>query len=73
MFSSVPMFPNSQEQVGNRMFYVGSVEGFDLVDKDGNPILVDYEVEKVQKDYIAGNNNKTNFVSLFSYKVAPVL
>lgn len=71
MFSSVPMFPNSQEQVGNRMFYVGSVEGFDLIDKDGNPILVDYEVEKVQEDYVAGGDNKTA-VSLFSYKVAPV-
>ena len=71
MFSSVPMFPNSQEQVGNRMFYVGSVEGFDLVDKDGNPVLVDYEVEKVQEDYVAGGDNKTA-VSLFSYKVAPV-
>ena len=34
MFSSVPMFPNSQEQVGNRMFYVGSIEGFDLKDKE---------------------------------------
>lgn len=71
MFSSVPMFPNSQEQVGNRMFYVGSVEGFDLVDKDGNPVLVDYEVDKVQQDYVAGGDNKTA-VSLFSYKVAPV-
>lgn len=71
MFSSVPMFPNSQEQVGNRMFYVGSVEGFDLKDKDGNPVLVDYEVSKVQEDYVAGGDNKTA-VSLFSYKVAPV-
>jgi len=71
MFSSAPMFPNSQEQVGNRMFYVGSVEGFDLKDKDGNPVLVDYKVSKVQKNYVAGGDNKTA-VSLFSYKVAPV-
>ena len=53
------------------MFYVGSVEGFDLKDKDGNPVLVDYEVSKVQEDYVAGGDNKTA-VSLFSYKVAPV-
>lgn len=71
LYSNVPMFPNSQEQVGNRMFYVGSVEGFDLKDKDGNPVLVDYEVSKVQENYVAGGDNKTA-VSLFSYKVAPV-
>ena len=71
LYSNVPMFPNSQENVGNRMFYLNYTEGFDLKDKDGNNVIVDYEVFKTQKDYVSGGDNRTA-VSLFSYKVGVV-
>ena len=71
LYSNAPMFPNSQENVGNRMFYLNYTEGFDLKDKDGNNVVVDYEVFKTQKDYVSGGDNRTA-VSLNSYKVSPI-
>ena len=71
LYSNVPMFPNSQENVGNRMFYLNYTEGFDLKDKDGNNVIVDYEVFKTQKNYVLGGDNRTA-VSLNAYKVSPI-
>lgn len=71
LYSNVPRFPNTQESVGNRMFYANFIEGFDLVDKFGNNVMVNYQVKKVQREFVSGGDNKTS-VSMFSYKVSPI-
>lgn len=73
LYSNCPMFPNAQANVGNRMIYGNFEEGFDLKDKDGHDVKVDYDVLKIQNAYDPNvpERNKTA-VSLFSYKVAPV-
>lgn len=71
LYNNSPLFPYTQDSVGNRMTYANYVEGFDLIDKLGNNVNVDYEVFNNQKDFSETDQNRTA-VSLFSYKVCPV-
>ena len=71
LFSNCPMFPIGQENVGNREIFANYMEGFDLKDKDGEDVLVDYKVINKQSDFSESEQNRTA-ISLFSYKVAPV-
>lgn len=71
LYSNCPMFPYTQDGVGNRMSYANFVEGFDLKDKDGNPVIVDYEVFNNQRVFSEEVQNRTA-VSLFSYKPSVV-
>lgn len=71
LYSNTPMFPKAQEAAGRRLLYANFREGFDLKDINGNPVNIDYEVKKIQRDFDDGEDNKTA-VSLFQYKVAPI-
>ncbi|MDR2205825.1 MAG: hypothetical protein LBE36_06695 [Flavobacteriaceae bacterium] len=67
LYSNCPMFPKAQENVGNRMFWGNFIEGFDLIDKNGNPVKIDYTAHKIQNP----NGNKTA-ISLFRYLVSVI-
>lgn len=73
LYSNCPLFPYAQESIGNRITYANFIEGFDLKDKDGNDVNVDYEVfnNQIEFDPDPEVQNRTA-VSLFSYKVAAV-
>lgn len=71
LYSNCPLFPYTQDGVGNRMTYANFVEGFDLIDKDGDEVIVDYQVLNNQREFSGTVQNRTA-VSLFSYKVSPI-
>ena len=58
LFSNCPMFPIGQENVGNREIFANYVEGFDLKDKDGEDVLVDYEVINKQSNFSETEQNR---------------
>ena len=66
LYSNIPKFPETQDVVGNRIFYANYDEGYDLKDIDGNDIVVDYQVSKIQSTPSEGNRKTA--ISLFRYK-----
>lgn len=50
LYDNVPRFAKAQTIMGNRLMYGNYVEGYDLIDSDGNPIKLEYTVELVSED-----------------------
>lgn len=68
LYSNVPNYPKSQTAVGNRLVYFNYKEGQDLIDKNNNPININYEIEKSSNTYSVGIKNKT-IISLIKNKI----
>jgi hypothetical protein len=47
LYDNVPRFAKAQTVMGNRLMYGNYVEGYNLIDADGNPVRFDYDVNKV--------------------------
>lgn len=71
LYSNVPNYPKTQTAVGNRLVYGNYKEGYELLDKDGNDVLIDFEITKNKNPYISGENNKT-IISLIKNKLAVI-
>lgn len=71
LYSNSPLFPYTQDSIGNRITFSNFIEGFDLKDKDGNEVIVDFEVFNKKTAFSELKQNRTA-VSLFSYKVAAI-
>jgi hypothetical protein len=50
LYDNVPRFAKAQTIMGNRLMYGNYVEGYDLIDSNGNPIQLLYEVELISED-----------------------
>lgn len=64
LYDNVPRFAKAQTIMGNRMMYGNYVDGYDLIDKNGNPTLIDYTV---------GLNSEQINNSVLNTTTAPVL
>ena len=71
LYSNCPLFPYTQDAIGNRITFANIIEGFDLKDKDGNEVIVDFEVFNKKTAFSELKQNRTA-VSLFSYKIAAI-
>lgn len=47
LYDNVPLFAKAQTMMGNRLMYGNYVEGYDLVDKFGQPVRFEYNAELV--------------------------
>ncbi len=43
-FDNVPLLAKAQENIGNRISYGNYVEGYDLLDANGNAVVMDYQL-----------------------------
>jgi hypothetical protein len=50
LFDNVPRFAKAQTVMGNRLMYGNYVEGYDLKDKNGNGLRLDYDAELSSKE-----------------------
>lgn len=50
LFDNVPRLAKSQTTMGNRLMYGNYVDGYDIIDADGNSIDIDYDLELVTED-----------------------
>lgn len=57
LYDNVPRFAKAQTIMGNRLVYGNYVEGYDLVDKNGNPVNLDYYIEHKTEDNSVININ----------------
>ena len=47
LYDNVPRFAKAQTIMGNRLMYGNYVEGYDLIDKNGNPIRLEYSTNLI--------------------------
>jgi hypothetical protein len=50
LYDNVPRFAKAQTIMGNRLMYGNYVEGYDLIDSNGNPIKLEYTVDLERED-----------------------
>jgi hypothetical protein len=50
LYDNVPRYAKAQTLMGNRLMYGNYVEGYDLIDTDGQPTRLEYETELVSRD-----------------------
>ena len=50
LYDNVPRFAKAQTIMGNRLMYGNYVEGYDLIDSNGNDIKLEYTVELISED-----------------------
>jgi hypothetical protein len=55
LFDNVPRFAKAQTVMGNRLMYGNYVEGYDLKDKNNNPLILDFDAS-LQADPISIKN-----------------
>jgi len=54
-FDNVPLTAVSQTVIGNRLAYGNFVEGRDLIDKNGNPVVMDYSLDLVANNIVGSD------------------
>jgi hypothetical protein len=50
LFDNVPLLAKAQTIMGNRLMYGNYVEGYDMLDENGNPVQLDYSTELISED-----------------------
>lgn len=50
LYDNVPLKAKAQTIMGNRLMYGNYVEGYDLIDANGNPTILEYNVQGVSED-----------------------
>jgi len=63
-FDNVPLTANIQAIAGNRLMYGDYIEGRDLVDEDGNDVLVDYSVGYISQNLTEQEIDSLRFLQL---------
>jgi len=69
LFDNVPLLAKAQTIMGNRLMYGNYVEGYDLIDKLGNPVKIEYETSLIAEDI--GNNVLTDTTQNGIYNIDP--
>lgn len=49
LYDNVPLLAKAQTIMGNRLMYGNYVEGYDVVDEDGNPVKLEYQANLVSE------------------------
>ena len=60
LYDNVPRFAKAQTLMGNRLMYGNYVEGYDLIDADGQPTRLEYETELISRS-ITNSTLPTDF------------
>jgi hypothetical protein len=55
LYDNVPLFAKAQTIMGNRLMYGNYVEGYDLTDKNGQPLRLEYLAQFITQDIGATN------------------
>ena len=50
LYDNVPRFAKAQTTMGNRLMYGNYIEGYDLIDHNGNPTRITYKTDLVHED-----------------------
>jgi hypothetical protein len=59
LYDNVPRFAKAQTIMGNRLIYGNYIDGYDLIDNNGQPIKLEYNIDLI--------NESIGSVSLFDY------
>ena len=70
MYDNVPRYAQAQTIMGNRLMYGNYVEGYDMVDKDDNPVRLDFTVS--QENIGFDPEDKDGTLSAFNYTIGGV-
>lgn len=65
LFDNVPLLAKAQTIMGNRLMYGNYVEGYDMVDANGNPIELQYSTTLISEE--VGNTEVTNNLATGTY------
>ena len=67
LYDNVPRLAKAQTIMGNRLMYGNYIEGYDLIDINGNPTRLEYQTELVTE--IVGNSSIPDGVQNGSYSI----
>jgi len=68
LYDNVPLKAKAQTIMGNRLMYGNYVEGYDLIDKNGNFTMLEYEVNGLSEEInlVSLNNDTTSEPSTYT-------
>lgn len=69
LYDNVPRLAKAQTIMGNRLMYGAYLEGYDLIDKFGNPTRLEYETSLVTQEI--GFENLNYSLGVGSYSIGP--
>ena len=69
LYDNVPRFAKAQTIMGNRLMYGNYVEGYNLIDKNGNPIRLEYFTNLISESI--GSNKLTDSLGSGVYNIDP--
>nr|MBP9794059.1 hypothetical protein [Flavobacterium sp.] len=72
-FDNVPIQTVAQTIAGNRMMYANYLEGRDLIDANGDPVIIDFTLDLVAKKIVNTVLDQTISSATYSYEGAPVV
>jgi hypothetical protein len=67
LYDNVPRFAKAQTIMGNRLMYGNYIEGYDLVDSDGVPIMFEYSTDLVSEEI--GTTEATTSAQTGNYSI----
>ena len=67
LYDNVPRFAKAQTIMGNRLMYGNYVDGYDMIDKNNNPVKLEYTTDLITE--IVGNTNLTDTTSTGAYSI----
>jgi hypothetical protein len=68
LYDNVPRFAKAQTIMGNRLMYGNYVEGYDMIDKNGQPVKLDYYTNLINE--VIGDQSLTTTTSSGNYTVS---
>jgi len=69
LYDNVPRFAKAQTIMGNRLMYGNYVEGYDLIDKNGQPTRIEYETNLITETI--GSSELTDSTDNGVYNIDP--
>ena len=67
LYDNVPLKAKAQTIMGNRLMYANYIEGYDLIDKNGNPVKFEYYTKLISDDI--GLINLTDTTGVGNYSI----
>lgn len=74
LYDNVPLQAKAQTIMGNRIMYGNYVEGYDLIDKDSNPLMLEYSASLITDpvgEVDVPSNIDTGTYTLYSSQTSP--
>lgn len=62
-YDNVPIKAKSLEYIGNRIAYGNFTEGYDIIDTEGNPIKIDYDLSLLSEELLDGTEYLGNIMT----------